>query len=62
VVGAIKNAGSTDRAKVRDALEATKGYVGTGGVVTMSASDHMGLDLSAFRMLEVKNGTWALVN
>ena len=62
VAGAIKNAGSTDKAKVRDALEATRGYVGTGGVVTMSASDHMGLDLSAFRMLEVKNGTWALVN
>jgi len=61
VVGAIKSAGSTDKAKVRDALEATKGYVGTGGVVNMSASDHMGLDLSAFRMLEVKNGTWALV-
>jgi branched-chain amino acid transport system substrate-binding protein len=61
VVGAIKNAGSTDKAKVRDALEATKGYVGTGGVVNMTASDHMGLDLSAFRMLEVKNGTWALV-
>lgn len=62
LVGAIKSAGSTDKAKVRDALEATKAYVGTGGVVNMSASDHMGLDLSAFRMLEVKNGTWALVN
>ena len=62
VVNAIKKAGSTDKAKVRDALEATKGYVGTGGVVNMSATDHMGLDLSAFRMLEVKNGTWALVN
>jgi branched-chain amino acid transport system substrate-binding protein len=61
VVGAIKTAGSTDKAKVRDALEATRGYVGTGGVVNMSASDHMGLDLSAFRLLEVKNGTWALV-
>ena len=60
-VGAIKAAGSTDKAKVRDALEATKGYVGTGGVVNMSASDHMGLDLSAFRMLEVKGGDWALV-
>jgi branched-chain amino acid transport system substrate-binding protein len=58
----MKSAGSADKAKVRDALEATKGYVGTGGVVNMSASDHMGLDLSAFRMLEVKNGTWALVN
>ena len=46
---------------MRDALEATKGYVGTGGVVNMSATDHMGLDLSAFRMLEVKNGNWSLV-
>jgi branched-chain amino acid transport system substrate-binding protein len=61
-VNAIKAAGSTDKAKVRDALEATKGYVGTGGVVNMSASDHMGLNLSAFRMLEVRNGSWALVN
>jgi len=60
-VNAIKAAKSTDKAKVRDALEATKGYIGTGGVVNMSASDHMGLDLSAFRMLEVKNGSWALV-
>ena len=60
-VNAIKAAGSTDKAKVRDALEATKGYVGTGGVVNMSATDHMGLDLSAFRMLEVRNGEWTLV-
>ena len=61
MVWAIKRAGSTDKAKVRDALEATKGYVGTGGIVNMSASDHMGLDLSAFVMLEVKNGTWSMV-
>jgi branched-chain amino acid transport system substrate-binding protein len=59
-VDAIKRAGSTDKAKVRDALEATKGYIGTGGVVNMSATDHMGLDLSAFRMLEIKNGDWTL--
>jgi branched-chain amino acid transport system substrate-binding protein len=61
VVDAMKRAGSTDKAKVRDALEATKGYVGTAGVVNMSATDHMGLDLSAFVMLEVKGGTWAIV-
>lgn len=59
-VDAIKRAGGTDKAKVRDALEATKGYVGTGGVVNMSAKDHMGMDLSAFRMLEIKNGDWTL--
>ncbi len=61
-VEAFKRAGSTDKAKVRDAIEATKGYIGTGGKVNMSATDHMGLDLSAFRMLEIKNGDWALVN
>ncbi|MBK7815855.1 MAG: ABC transporter substrate-binding protein [Rhodocyclaceae bacterium] len=61
-VDAIKRAGVTDRAKVRDAIEATKGYVGTGGKVNMSATDHMGLDLSAFRMLEVKNGDWSLAD
>jgi len=59
-VNAIKAAGSTDKAKVRAALEATKGYVGTGGVVNMNANDHMGLDLTAFRMLEVKDGKWSL--
>jgi branched-chain amino acid transport system substrate-binding protein len=59
-VNAIKAAGSTDKAKVRDALEATRGYVGTGGVVNMNANDHMGLDLTAFRMLEVKDGKWSL--
>ena len=60
-VEAMRRAGSTDKAKVRDALEATRGYVGTGGVVNMSAQDHMGLDLTAFRMLEVRKGDWALV-
>ncbi|GAB3771475.1 ABC transporter substrate-binding protein [Ramlibacter monticola] len=61
-VEAIRKAGGTDKAKVRDALEATRGFVGTGGVVNMSAADHMGLDLSAFRMLEIRNGDWQLVN
>ena len=59
-VDAIKRAGSTDKAKVRDAIEATKGFVGTGGVVNMSATDHMGLVLSAFKMLEIKGGDWTL--
>jgi hypothetical protein len=53
-VHAIKAAGVGRQGQVRDAMEATRGYVGTGGVVNMSPSDHMGLDLSAFRMLEVQ--------
>jgi branched-chain amino acid transport system substrate-binding protein len=60
-VEAIKKAGSTDKARVRDALEGIKGYVGTGGIVNLSATDHMGLDLSAFRMLEIRKGDWTLV-
>ena len=27
----------------------------------MAATDHRGLDLSAFRLLEVRNGAWSLV-
>jgi branched-chain amino acid transport system substrate-binding protein len=57
-VDAIKRAGGTDREKVRAALEATRGFVGTTGVFNMSPTNHMGLDLSAFRMVEVKNGDW----
>ena len=60
-VEAIKRARSTDKAKVRDAIEATKGFVGTGGVVNMSPTDHMGLDLTYFRMFEVKKGSWTPV-
>ena len=60
-VDAIKRANSTDKAKVRDALEATKGFVGTSGTFNMSATDHMGLDLSSFRMLEIKGGDWTIV-
>ena len=61
-VDAIKRAGSTDPAKVRDAIEATKGYVGSSGVFNMSPTDHMGLELSSFRLLEIKNGDWTIVN
>lgn len=60
-VDAIKRAETIDKAKVRDAIEQTKGYVGATGVVNMSPEDHMGLDLSAFRILEIKDGGWKLV-
>jgi branched-chain amino acid transport system substrate-binding protein len=60
-VEAMRRARSTDKAKVRDDLERTHGYMGTAGAVNMSPQDHMGLDLSAFRMLEVRKGEWTLV-
>jgi branched-chain amino acid transport system substrate-binding protein len=61
LVQAMQRAKSTDKAQVRDEIEKTKGYIGTAGIVNMSPTDHMGLDLSAFRMLEIKNGDWILV-
>ena len=60
VTEAIKKAGSTDRDKVRDAIENLHGLVGTAGVFNFSATDHTGLDLSAFEMLTVKNGKFAV--
>ncbi|MBU6496926.1 MAG: ABC transporter substrate-binding protein [Rhodospirillales bacterium] len=60
-VDAVKRAGSFDKAKVRDAIEQTKGFVGISGIVNMSPTDHMGLDVSAARLLEIHNGTWTLV-
>ncbi|MGC2855190.1 ABC transporter substrate-binding protein [Novispirillum sp. DQ9] len=62
MVDAIKRAGSTDKAKVRDALEQTSGFMGTAGVVNFKPDDHLGLNLDAFRMLEIRNGDWALVD
>lgn len=53
---AVTRAGSTDAAKVRDAIEATRGHVGTSGVVNMSPTDHMGLETDAFRMVVVEKG------
>jgi branched-chain amino acid transport system substrate-binding protein len=34
--------------------------VGATGVVNMTPQDHMGLDLSAFRILQIKDGGWHL--
>lgn len=61
LVEAMKRAKSADKTKVRDEIEKTKNFVGTGGMVNMSPTDHLGLDLNAFRMIEIKNGDWALI-
>ena len=61
LVDAIERAGSTDPVEIRDALEATEGHAGVTGVYTFTPEDHMGLDLSAFRILEIKDGGWTPV-
>ena len=57
---AIENAGSTDKEKVREAIEKLRGFVGTGGIFDFSAEDHNGLDIDAFELLTVKNGKFAI--
>jgi branched-chain amino acid transport system substrate-binding protein len=56
VVEGVKQAKSTDREKVRNAIENLKGFVGTAGIFNYSPTDHTGLDLNAFEMLTVRSG------
>jgi branched-chain amino acid transport system substrate-binding protein len=58
---AIKRAGSTDKAKVRDEIEKTKEFVGLNGIFSMNAADHMGLLPEAFKLTEIKAGEWKLL-
>jgi branched-chain amino acid transport system substrate-binding protein len=58
---AVKQAGSTDKAKVRDAMESLKNVAGVDGIFNMSPTDHMGLDTAAFHMVEIRNGKWKLL-
>lgn len=59
---AVRRAGSVEPDAVRRALEATHGYVGTGGIVHYAPTDHLGLDATAFRMIEIRNGDWRLID
>lgn len=53
---AVKRAGSTDREKIRQALEQTQGFTGVTGIFTMSPSNHNGLTPQAFKMVEIRDG------
>ncbi len=59
---ALERAGSTDKAKVRDEIEKTRGFIGTAGVFNLSPQDHMGLGKEAFKMVEIRNGAWKIVD
>ena len=61
VTEAMKRAPSAKPAAIRDEIEKTKGFVGVDGIYNMSPQDHMGLDLSGFRMVEIRKGNWVAV-
>ena len=50
------------RKALRDALENTKDLVSSQGVFNMTPSDHVGYDLRASVMVQIKNGKWQLVD
>jgi branched-chain amino acid transport system substrate-binding protein len=55
VIAALKAVGP-DRAKIRDYIENTKSFVGTGGVFNYSPEDHTGLTKDAFEMITIQDG------
>jgi len=57
---ALKGTGG-DKAKLRDNLEATRGYIGVTGEFNFSTEDHNGLSPDAFVMVEIQNGTWKII-
>jgi branched-chain amino acid transport system substrate-binding protein len=60
VVAALKAVGP-DRAKIRDHIENTKNFVGTGGVFNYAPEDHVGLHKDALEIYTVKNGAFVPV-
>jgi branched-chain amino acid transport system substrate-binding protein len=58
---AIEKSG-TDKAKIRDALEGTKNYVGVSGVFNMTPEDHNGLTPEAFVMVKIEGGEFKLLD
>jgi branched-chain amino acid transport system substrate-binding protein len=61
VVDAIKSVGP-DRAKIRDAIENTKGYVGMSGIYNISPDDHNGLSMKDIVMIKATKGGWKLLD
>jgi branched-chain amino acid transport system substrate-binding protein len=46
------------RAKIRDEIEEIEGFAGTGGVFTMSATDHLGMAEGSLALIEIVDGEW----
>ena len=59
---ALERAAGTDKAKVRDQIEQTKVFIGPAGVFNLGPDNHMGLSADAFKMVEVRNGVWKILD
>ena len=60
IAGALKK-GAVTAAQIRDGIEKEGRLIGVSGIFKMTAADHNGLDLSAFEMVRIEKGDWAIV-
>jgi branched-chain amino acid transport system substrate-binding protein len=60
IANAMKKAG-TDAAKLRDAIEQTKSYVGVSGVYNITPRDHNGLGPDSMIIVQIQGGKWKLI-
>jgi branched-chain amino acid transport system substrate-binding protein len=60
VANAMKKVG-TDPAKLRDAIEQTKNYVGVSGIYNLTPEDHNGLGTDSMIIVTVDQGKWKSV-
>ncbi len=60
VLKALRKVGD-DPAKIRAEIEKTRNFVGISGIFSFSPSDHNGLNKTAFVMVRIANGKWALL-
>jgi len=60
VVKAIEKVGD-DKAKIRDEIESTTNFVGTGGVFNFSPTEHNGLTKQGVIMVKIVDGEWTLL-
>jgi len=60
VANALKKAG-TNNEKLREAIEATRGYVGVSGIYNLTPEDHNGLGTDSMVMVRIEKGQWKII-
>jgi branched-chain amino acid transport system substrate-binding protein len=61
IAEAVKVAGSTEPAAIRDGLEKVQKVYGTAGEFNLSATEHNGLTDEAFVMVKITGGDWQMM-
>ena len=61
LIAAALKKGAVTPEQIRDGVEKGGRMVGVSGIFNMSATDHNGLDLSAFEMVRIEKGDWVIV-